>query len=336
MVGEAASQLYADARAQKRWGATYATAKLNYASTTFSPNDLGYLDSPDHLELHAEVGRVWDRTFGGLRNWTAFAGITTARDHVGKTFYQNLDTKLATELTNDWSLYLRLGSGLPADDDRELRTFDDPVRKYLHHGFEPYVAAGLTTARQDAWSIALDVSAQHFAGGLTSEIALTQTIHPSSQLELQLTTDYVDAAGEQRWLETQGDTPIVGLRRLRQLSQIVRASYAFTPQLTLGAYSQLLLASWNYRDLQSYVDDDTLAPGAMSPTTSFTDHEWNLNAVLRWELRPGSTLFAVYTHSAFNADVFHPDASLSRHALPALWHAPADDVFQVKLSWMFR
>ncbi|HMG20937.1 MAG TPA: DUF5916 domain-containing protein, partial [Kofleriaceae bacterium] len=91
-----------------------------------------------------------------------------------------------------------------------------------------------------------------------------------------------------------------------------------------------------YRDLQSYVDDDTLAPGAMAETTSFTANTFNINGVLRWELNPGSTLYAVYTHGAFNADVFHSDATLSSQSLSALLRAPSDDVLQVKLSWMFR
>jgi hypothetical protein len=65
-------------------------------------------------------------------------------------------------------------------------------------------------------------------------------------------------------------------------------------------------------------------------------NNFNVNGVLRWEIRPGSTLYAVYRHGAFNVDVFHRDGTLSRHALPALLHAPSDDVLQVKLSWMFR
>jgi hypothetical protein len=44
----------------------------------------------------------------------------------------------------------------------------------------------------------------------------------------------------------------------------------------------------------------------------------------------------VYTHGAFNRDVFHRDATLSGQSISALLHAPSDDVQQVKLSWMFR
>jgi hypothetical protein len=74
----------------------------------------------------------------------------------------------------------------------------------------------------------------------------------------------------------------------------------------------------------------------MAEVTSFSANTVTVNGVLRWEIRPGSTLYAVYTHGAFNGEVFHTDASLSRQTLPALLHAPSDDVLQVKLSWMFR
>lgn len=124
------------------------------------------------------------------------------------------------------------------------------------------------------------------------------------------------------------------IRARIQLSQIVRASYAFTPNLTLQAYTQLLLATWHYRDLESYVDDNTLAPGAMAQTTSFSAD--NVNGVLRWEIRPGSTLYAVYTHGAFDDAVVHRDATLSSRSVSALLRAPSDDVLQVKLAWMFR
>src|SRR5262249_16649042 len=78
------------------------------------------------------------------------------------------------------------------------------------------------------------------------------------------------------------------------------------------------------------------APGAMAETTSFAANNFNINGVLRWEIRPGSTLYAVYTHGAFNSDVFHRDGTLSRQTLPALLQAPSDDVLHVNLSCLFR
>jgi len=74
----------------------------------------------------------------------------------------------------------------------------------------------------------------------------------------------------------------------------------------------------------------------MSDTTSFAASTWSVNGVLRWEISPDSTLYGVYTHGAFDAEVVRTDATLSRKSLPALLRAPSDDVLQVKLSWMFR
>lgn len=339
--GDRGTGVTANARAIKRWSAGwYATGNADYASRRFEPNDLGYIVSPDHIIVNAEAGRQWDRTLGVFRNWSVVASHGYGNDHAGRIFLDNPALRISTGFINDWTAYVTGGDGLPYYDDRELRAFSEPVKKYLHHGHEPYAGGGFTTSRQSAWYASLDVSVTHYAGGPTFVASLSQTVHPSSNVELQLVTDATDAAGEMHWLETQTqggiDTPIVGLRKLRQLSQIVRASYAFTPDLTLQAYTQVLLASWHYSQLASYVDDDTLAPGAMAATTSFSANNWNVNGVLRWEIRPGSTLYAVYTHGAFDAEVFHGDASLSRHTLPALLRAPSDDVLQVKLAWLFR
>jgi hypothetical protein len=327
----------ANARAIKRWAAGwYAAGNADFASRHFDPNDLGYIQSPDHILVHGEAGRQWDRTLGVFRNWSVVVAHAYGQDHSGRAFLDNPEARVSTGFTNDWTAYLGVGDGLPYYDDRELRTFSDPEKKYLHHGHEPYVVAGVTSSRRSAWYVGVDLAVVHQAGGPTYTATFNQTIHPSSRFELQLVTDLLEARGEMHWLETQGDTPIVGLRRMRQLSQIARASYAFTPNLTLQAYAQLLLASWHYRDLASYVDNDTLAPGAMADTTSFTANNFNVNSLLRWEISPGSTLYAVYTHSAFNDDVFHRDATLSRQSLSALLRASSDDVLQVKLSWMFR
>jgi hypothetical protein len=325
------------AHAIKRWdGGWSASATTDYASRRFDPNDLGYIEASDHVELLGEAGRQWDRTLGVFRNWSVATSANYGQDHAGRAFNSNAGVRISTGFTNDWTAYAGAGDSFPHHDDRELRAFLDPVKKYLHHGHEPGATAGFTTTHRSAWYVGLDLSVTRYLGGPTYTATFSQTIHPSSQFELELVTDLAAARGEQHWLETQGDTPIVGLRRLVQLSQIVRASYAFTPNLTLQAYTQLLLATWHYRDLESYVDDNTLAPGAMAQTTSFSADNFNVNGVLRWEIRPGSTLYAVYTHGAFDDAVVHRDATLSSRSVSALLRAPSDDVLQVKLAWMFR
>jgi hypothetical protein len=149
---------------------------------------------------------------------------------------------------------------------------------------------------------------------------------------------YTYVHGEWHWLETQGTTPIVGMRRLSQLDQVVRLSYAYSPSLTFQVFSQWLAGNWRFTDLRRYVDDFTLAPGATSDSPLATsDRLWNVNLITRWEFRPGSSLFVVYTHGAWTGDLVNDRGTLSpRRDLALMKGLPSDDAVQVKLSWMFR
>ena len=57
------------------------------------------------------------------------------------------------------------------------------------------------------------------------------------------------------------------------------------------------------------------------------------NAVLRWEYRPGSTLFLVWQRQQ-RADAGLGDFDFSRD-VGALWGGPADDRLIVKVSYWF-
>jgi hypothetical protein len=69
---------------------------------------------------------------------------------------------------------------------------------------------------------------------------------------------------------------------------------------------------------------------------SFTDRDFNLrsligNAVIRWEYRPGSTVFLVWQHRQ-SAWANTGDFDLNRD-LAGLWDAPSDDVFMLKVNY---
>src|SRR5206468_1817312 len=86
----------------------------------------------------------------------------------------------------------------------------------------------------------------------------------------------------------------------------VRAAYTFTPQLSLQFYTQLFFAKVNYSDFFVYpkqafrerVDLAALIPaGAPAASPDSQQATLNVNLVLRWEYRLGSTLFLVYTRA---------------------------------------
>jgi len=85
------------------------------------------------------------------------------------------------------------------------------------------------------------------------------------------------------------------------------------------------------------VDPDAFGP---SSSFSFDNPDFNfkslrLNAIFRWEFRPGSTLYAVWTEQ--REDDTHPGDFRAGRDLSRLFSASSDDVFLVKITyWIGR
>ncbi|WP_306590714.1 DUF5916 domain-containing protein [Geothrix sp. 21YS21S-4] len=314
------------------------------ASRDYDPNDVGYLNRADERKTYAELARRWDRTWGVLRNWEWGVAHTAAQDQAGRTFQRSLNTWARTDFTNFVSLWGGGGVDLAADDDRELRTYTEPCKKYLARPSLPWANLGIDTPGNRPWYLKLTTSRSWSEGGPSTDATLFQIVKPADRMELQFSTSISREEGELKWLETPATTPIVGLRRLSQFNQTLRVAYAFHPNLTVQLFSQWLAANWNYRDLKHYVDDQTLASGlpddqplGTSPETAFSYRTWNVNLITRWEFRPGSAFFLVYTHGASTDALINDRASLSpRPDLAILRRLPSDDIVQAKISWLFR
>lgn len=91
--------------------------------------------------------------------------------------------------------------------------------------------------------------------------------------------------------------PVFGARDTRSLDFTLRGSVTFTPYLSLQMYSQLFLAKGRYDDFRILQNRDDLAPFDPYPKRDeFTLNSLQSNIVLRWQYRPGSTIYLVWTH----------------------------------------
>jgi len=164
------------------------------------------------------------------------------------------------------------------------------------------------------------------------------------QLDLEVLPTAVYTNGEPRFVGL-GATPgqlLFGKLRAQAYGATVRATYTFAPRLTLQTYGQLLLASGHYRDCSSFAATGPraavhlrdlvplAAPLGLNP--DFQEGVLNLNVVLRWEYRLGSTLFFVYTRAQAPTVTLAPGEPSSL-SFGSVRRAPATDIFLVKLSY---
>ncbi|MGD8602595.1 MAG: DUF5916 domain-containing protein [Gemmatimonadota bacterium] len=187
-------------------------------------------------------------------------------------------------------------------------------------------------------------------------------IRPSDNLSIQLQPNIrISRSGDQyvRATSTLPYAPTYGTRYIfadldqREFSLETRVDWTFSPTLTLQLFAQPLVSSGNYTtykqlaasETYDFIDlDATPVDGTQeidfdndgNVDYSFTDQDFNFrsligNAVLRWEYRPGSTIFLVWQRAqAGRASV--GDFDFGRD-FGALFNAPADDRFIVKVNY---
>jgi hypothetical protein len=141
----------------------------------------------------------------------------------------------------------------------------------------------------------------------------------------------------------------------KTVSMDTRLNFTFSPTLTLEVFAQPLLVSGRFTNFKEFVaprvldkrvyddvseagDVVTVDPDGAGPAASFTFDQPDFtfrslrgNAVLRWEYRPGSTLYLVWTQSRASEEVLG-DLQFRRD-VDALFQAPAENVFLIKASY---
>ena len=144
-----------------------------------------------------------------------------------------------------------------------------------------------------------------------------------------------------------------------ELSLVTRFNFTFSPNLSLEFYAQPLVSNGEYgtpkefqrpsdyqfaeygRDLGTLTRTDAgfridadadgpLQPFAV-PDRSFTTRSLRGNAVLRWEYRPGSTLFVVWQQDRLNPTLMN-DFGVGR-AFADVFTGQANNVLAVKWTY---
>ena len=170
-------------------------------------------------------------------------------------------------------------------------------------------------------------------------------------------TQWVDAFDDPTAVRTYGKRYVFGEMKQTEISANIRLNWTFTPRLSLQLYLQPLISHGDYEHFKeldrpkSYAFDVYSAsqvvrsngeyeidPDGPGPARSFSfdNPDFNYkslrgNAVLRWEYKPGSTLYLVWTQSRWD-DVYEERFSF-RRSTEQLLHAKADNIFMLKASY---
>ncbi len=172
---------------------------------------------------------------------------------------------------------------------------------------------------------------------------------------------WVDVFDDPLATETFGHRYVFAHLKQREFSANIRLNWTFTPTLSLQLFAQPLISTGDYTGYKelarprsydfnvfgegtSTFDEESLradpdgagpAPEIELPRLDFNFASLRGTAVLRWEYRPGSTLFLVWTQQR-SESVEAPDFRIGP-SMDQLWSAPMQNIFLIKLTyWVGR
>jgi hypothetical protein len=220
---------------------------------------------------------------------------------------------------------------------------------------DPYIAPWMTIQGDDRRPLVPSVSANYNRADRgrseSYEVKPELDLKVSTRFTTSLSTTYNHNRNDIQYFGTFAD-PAGGLHytfahlEQRTLSFTWRLGYTFTPNTSLQVYASPFISKGTYRDVREIGEaraaayDDRYRPYADPAVAAdpggFNFQQFRSNVVFRWEYRPGSTLFLVWSQGREDSVPFEGVQSF-RDDFGDLFGRRANDSFLVKVSyWLAR
>lgn len=336
-------------------------------SPGFEMNDAGFQQRADR---HAAGGGIrYQQLQPGrfLRSWNVFSGNDVSLNWDGDLVEARNFIRAQAQHLSYWTVSAMIRNEPKRKDDRFTR--GGPVAVAPH---AVYGELTVSSDPRKAVSGSLQVDRwRNDVGGQIDQAEMTLSVRTSPRWNLtmgpsytrtRLDAQYVTSISDPVARDTFGTRYVFAPLDQRELGIVTRLNYTFARDLTLEMYLQPLVSHAVYgtpkeflrpggydfatygrdlgairRDGTSYTVDVPHEAGTSTftiPDRSFTTRSLRGNAVVRWEYRPGSTLFFVWQQERQARDVMDP-FGMGR-AVRTLFDAHPNNVFVVKWSYWFN
>ncbi len=339
---------------------------VNWRSPGFEVNDLAFLTRADYAWMNANVFRTFQKPTRYFRTLDLIGGAQQQFDFDGNLNDRQFQLFVGSQARNYWFWNLFFIRRAEVFDERLTR--GGPVVK--RPGDRRFFTNITTDTRKRVYLSTNPTYGWTDDGRHGYDVNLSVTVKPVSNVQLTVGPSYSRSQSSQQYVTTEDDatsTAFYGERYVfsdivqRTFSMDTRLDVTFRPRLSLELFLQPLIASGDYFDFKEFVrprslekrpfvQSDSVAPdGALihkldpdgagpAPTILLDNPDFNFrslrgNAVLRWEYRPGSTLFLVWQQSRESSDVIG-DFAFARDRR-ALFDAHPDNIFLLKLTYWF-
>ena len=305
-------------------------AGVNWMDRYLQINRLGYLRRNDYREgwgwLQYRTTDDWWIFRNTWNNVNVYGAWNSDQANISRGW--NINNQM--QFINNWYGWLGFAMDFPDYDDRETRghgLWEHPGGWHAWLCFD--------TDERKKWSFEFDY---FFGESRTSpwwagEVGVRY--RPAGNMEFWVHGEYTHDFDQLMWVENPDDETTIFADKDQNIFELdASASIVFHPNLSLQLSAQGLLTGLDYRNYRPYLGGGRYG----SPQSDF-DHDYNYSALnstllLRWEYRPGSTLYLVWTRAREEEDDTVNDLALSRD-FERFYSSGGENVFLIKASyWM--
>ncbi len=331
-----------------------------WRSPGFEVNDLGFMNTADHFKQLLFVGYHSNRPGTHLRRWSVNANAWSEWTFGGERTEYGNEVNGSFELTNGWGGWGGINVNASVLDPRLLRGGPAMRREERIGGWFGFYTDSRRDIRLNGTTRG-GVRPESDSWSLNTRVDLLWRPSPGTLVRLgpfvnrnvddRQWVGEVGEKGEAHYLFGRLDQTTVGLD--------LRAELALAPTLSVQLYAQPFMSAGThdafktvdaprargYEERFRHVEVRELDGGGYGAdlmedrnVVPFDDPDFNTgrfrsNLVFRWEYRPGSTLFLVWSHGrdhSRGSGTFHLGEDLD-----ALFSQAADHRFMVKLNrWL--
>jgi hypothetical protein len=356
--------LSAEVRAAKNGGGSWRWGIVGRVVTPgFEMNDVGYQPRSDVVNSAGWVGFDHYNPSRHFRRWALWSNHWAQWSLTGERQTTGSDLFADIQLANYWTVNSTIARMHPSLSTTVLRGGPAVYQPGRVRWF-----VRVSTDDRRPLTLGLRTSGFLEDGDTGHQLGIFPSLNarPSTNSTLSIEPGVSTVRSDWQYVETAKDAEgraHHSLAALRQLtwSLTARASYVFTPNLSFQLYAQPFVSAGRYdryrevaaaraHDLDARfprvagvaraagvdhvdIDGDGRAEYSIEDP-DFTVRELRANAVVRWEYRPGSTLFVVWSQQRSRTEEI---ADLHAWRDPgALMRTPGPSVLLVKLSYWLK
>jgi len=315
-------------------------ANISVVSPGFEINDLGFQTTVDRIGSDLNLTWVENRPGPVFRNYRINLRTNGDWNYGGDRIAARSTLGFNYQLANYWGGHLNYTRGFAAYDDRLTRggpVASDPAgnRAELQLNSDFRNAVSLRGTANYSWSD---------SGGWHTSISGNVSVRPADNWSFSVGPHYNNSLNTAQYLGYVDDASATGtfgrryvFSEIRQttLSLQTRLNVNFSPDLSFEVYAEPFVSTGDYSDPKQLAAprtyDFTPYTGNDVSRSDFTSRSLRGNAVMRWEWRPGSTLFVVWQQRRSGSDetgLF----DLGRDSR-AIFDARPQNVFLIKMNY---